>query len=47
MSDRFYRYDHMKEDYKPDNLPKPFHPRKISIMPGETTIHSFEVPFIT
>ena len=32
-------------DYIPDNRPKPIEPRRLEIMAGETTTHTFEVPF--
>jgi len=41
----FDRYDNIPEGYIPNNRPIKIEPRHIAIMMGETTTHSFELPF--
>jgi len=44
MSDIFRNYP-QPDDYIPDNRPIKIEPKKLTIMTGETTTHTFEVPF--
>ena len=44
MSDMFRNYPQDK-NYIPNNRPKPFAEFRLDIMTGETSIHTFEVPF--
>lgn len=45
-SKMFDRYP-QPEEYIPDNRPRPRKEKEVTIMAGETTIHSFEVPAVT
>ena len=44
MVDMFRNYP-QPEDYKPNNYPKCHFRKPLEIMAGETTVHSFDVPF--
>ena len=44
MTDMFKHYP-QPDDYKPDNYPKCHHKHELTIMAGENTSHTFEVPF--
>ena len=43
--DMFENYDNMNPDYIPDNRPKCHCHCGLKLMTGETTTHSFEIPF--
>lgn len=44
MVEMFKNYP-QSEDYVPYNRPRPLPDKKIEIMTGESTIHTFEIPF--
>ena len=46
MSDiDMFKFYPSPEDYIPDNRPRHFKKEMLTIMTGETTVHSFDIPF--